>query len=51
MVVKKGVKKRIGRLPKVKKIGIIHKCKDCKKPMKYKYETVVCFHCHQKRLK
>lgn len=42
MVVKKGIKKMIRRL---------HKCKDCHKPMKYKYEKVVCFHCHQKRMK
>lgn len=24
------------------------KCRDCHKDMKYKYETVICFHCYLK---
>ena len=27
------------------------KCRDCKCKLKYKYETVVCFHCYLKATK
>ena len=38
-------------LKKKKKVLHYKHCKDCKCKLKYKYETVVCFHCHQKRMK
>lgn len=35
-------------IKKVTKKHSKHNCRDCGCHMKYKYETVVCFHCYLK---